>query len=103
VRSVSKATGALLQTTELFEPQCSACVDANGLCRKCAVRDRSILPHLAVPSWVRLIGNVTVAERQRRRTLSVHALRCKRRNERRERKRRHTGPMALIAAMGRVS
>lgn len=41
----------------LAAENCQPCVHNAGLCVSCAEGDRSILPQLKRPSWVRLIGD----------------------------------------------
>ena len=36
---------------------CARCIDEQGLCSPCAEHDRSILPQLAQPPYVKLIAN----------------------------------------------
>jgi hypothetical protein len=49
------AHGVVAQSNDL-PPVCSRCDESGGLCVACAENDRSILPQLAQPTWVRMIA-----------------------------------------------
>jgi hypothetical protein len=53
---LSPALAAALDATRSAKPPCSHCLASRGLCTDCAAADRSILPQLAVPPWVRLMA-----------------------------------------------